>query len=468
MNPTQAKALLRERMKRQANVVPWLSTSFPQQTAFIQDPARLKAALCTRRAGKSFGVGEYACRVCHENPNSSVLIVGLTRESIKRIYIRDVLSVINRNYKLNAEFNKTELSMNFPNGSVLYLVGADSDESEMLKLLGQKFRLVIIDEASMYTNIDQHELVYAILKPAVSDYRGTIAMIGTPSNYLNSLFYDITTGAEPGWSVHKWSALDNPHVRENVLEDMTTLKQVHPGIEETPRFKQHYLGEWYVDQDALVYKYAAARNSADSLPYHNVYHYVLGVDLGYEDATAFVLGAYSFHDPNLYIVACEKKSKLLVTDVANIIRDYQARYDIGTIVIDGAAKQAVEEIKQRYALPIIATEKTHKRDFIELMNTDFRTGKIKVLPSCDALIEEWNNLVWDDKQRKAGNWVEHAGCDNHAADAALYMWRWAYNYTAQPKPVPLTEDQKLDDWWDAQGMQIEQEKELQHGSLFDF
>lgn len=459
MNPSQAKAILRERQRRQANVVPWLSTSFPEQTAFIQDPARLKAALCTRRAGKSYGVGEYACRTCHENPNCSVLIVGLTRESIKRIYIRDVLSVINRQYKLNAEFNKTELSMTFPNGSILYLVGADSDESEMLKLLGQKFRLVIIDEASMYTNIDQRELVYAILKPAVADYRGTIAMIGTPSNYINSLFYDITTDAEPGWSVHRWSALDNPHVRDNVLEDMEFFKRTHPGIEDTPRYKQHYLGEWYVDQDAMVYKYHTSVNDVDHLPHDNVYHYVLGVDLGYEDATAFVLAGYSYHDPNLYIVAVEKKSKMLLTDVANKIKYYLETFNVGTVVIDGAAKQAVEEIKQRYALPIVATEKSHKRDFIELMNTDLRIGKIKVLPDCDALTEEWENLVWDEKQRKVGNWVEHAGCDNHAADAALYAWRWAYNYTAQPKEVPRSVEQQIDDWWDNKGEEIKQNME---------
>ena len=459
MNPTQAKQILLETQRRKVNVVPWLSTSFPQQTAFIQDPARLKAALCTRRAGKSYGVGEYACRTCYENPNSSVLIVGLTRESIKRIYMRDVLAVINRLYKLGAEFNKTELSMTFPNGSILYLVGADSDESEMLKLLGQKYRLVIIDEGSMYTNIDQRELVYAILKPAVADYRGTIAIIGTPSNYINSLFYDITTGVEPGWSVHKWSALDNPHVADNMREDIEFFKQTNPGIENTPRFRQHYLGEWYVDLSALVYKYSAETNNTDSLPHDHVYHHVLGVDLGYEDATSFVLGAYSFHDPNLYIRSAEKQSKMLLSEVAEKIRQYQERFEIGTIVIDGAAKQAVEEIKQRYGLPIICAEKQHKRDFIELMNTDLRVGKIKVLPAAEALVQEWQYLIWDEKQRKSGNWIEHSGCENHAADAALYMWRWAYNYTAQPKPPAPTPESQIDDWWEEQGRNLNKESD---------
>jgi len=403
-------------------------------------------------------MGEYAIRTCCEHPGSSVLLVGLTRESIKRIYIKDVLSVINQRYKLGAEFNKSELSMSFPNGSVLYMAGADADESEMLKFLGQKFRLVIIDESSMYTNIDLRELVYAILKPAVADYRGTIALIGTPSNYTNSLFFDITTGKEGGWSTHSWTAYDNPHIRDQWKEEIDFLKEHQPGIELTPRFRQHYLGEWYVDLSALVYKYSPAVNSVMGLPLDNVYHYVLGVDLGYEDATSFVLGAYSFHDPNLYIVRAEKAPKMLLTDVATKIIDYMNRFQVGQIMIDGAAKQAVEEMKQRYSLPLTATEKTHKRDFIELMNTDLQTGKIKVLPGCEALTEEWELLIWDEKQRKAGNWIENSGCDNHAADAALYMWRHCYNYVARPKPAELNTEELIDAWWDTKGEEIQKEQ----------
>jgi len=339
------------------------------------------------------------------------------------------------------------------------MAGADADESEMLKFLGQKFRLVIIDESSMYTNIDLRELVYAILKPAVADYRGTIALIGTPSNFTNSLFFDITTGKEGGWSTHSWTAYDNPHIAEQWKEEMDFLKLHQPGIESTPRFRQHYLGEWYVDLSALVYKYSAEVNNAASLPLDHVYHYVLGVDLGYEDATAFVLGAYSFYDPRLFIVSVFKESKMLLSDVAMKIQFYLDRYQVGTVVVDGAAKQAVEEMKQRYSLPLISTEKTHKRDFIELMNTDLRTGKVVVLPSCEALTEEWALLIWDDKQRKGGNWIEHAGCENHAADAALYMWRWSYNYVARPKPPELTTEGVVDLWWDTQALEQQQEKE---------
>ena len=42
-----------------------------------------------------------------------------------------------RAHPLKPRFNETELSVRFPNGSVIYLVGADSNEDERQKLLGR-------------------------------------------------------------------------------------------------------------------------------------------------------------------------------------------------------------------------------------------------------------------------------------------------------------------------------------------
>jgi len=199
-------------------------------------------------------MGEYALMTAAKNPGVSVLILGKTRASVKAIYWKDILTVLNRRYNLRAKPNKSELSLELPNGSVVYLSGVDADEDEMHKILGQKFKLVVLDEGGSY-NIDQRALVYGILKPAVADYQGQIAMIGTPTNYLNSLYFDVTTGKEPGWSVHKWSVMDNPHMARQWAEDLELLLRANPDIQDTPQFKQFYLGEWVVDLDALVYRY---------------------------------------------------------------------------------------------------------------------------------------------------------------------------------------------------------------------
>ena len=78
--------------------------------------------------------------------------------------------------------------------NTIYLVGADSNEDERQKLLGQKFVLVVIDEAQAF-GIDLRQLMYGVLKPAVADYRGTIILTGTPGNLIKGLFFDQRQGS---------------------------------------------------------------------------------------------------------------------------------------------------------------------------------------------------------------------------------------------------------------------------------
>jgi hypothetical protein len=196
---------------------------FPQQLNFVQDPAKLKALWCTRRASKSYTAGLYMVYECLTNPGINCLFIGLTRLSAKGIIWKDILKVINKKYDLGATFQGTELIMTFPNGSIIKLTGIDADEDEMDKELGKKYRLVCIDEASFYT-INMNRLVYGVLKPAVADPnkhgdRGTICLMGTSSNFTKGLFYDITTGVEPGWSLHTWTAFDNPYVKKQWQEE---------------------------------------------------------------------------------------------------------------------------------------------------------------------------------------------------------------------------------------------------------
>jgi hypothetical protein len=229
--------------------------SFPAQSAFIEDQAKLKVVLCTRRSGKSYGAGLYLYCEAYETPGVSCLYIALTRDSAKKIMWKDVLKPINRKLGLGTRFNETELTATLPNGSIIYVLGVDSTEEEKKKLLGQKYKLVVIDEAASFT-IDLNELVYGVLKPAVTDYRGTICMIGMPGNLKKGLFFELTNGQDPGiagtwskmgWSGHRWSALDNPYIRENWLQEIADLKAANPRIEETPLFQQHYLGRWVID-----------------------------------------------------------------------------------------------------------------------------------------------------------------------------------------------------------------------------
>lgn len=427
----------KELAKRQGNSLPVLfNGTFPLQEDFIKHPSRFKALLATRRASKSYTCGLYAVDEMLKYPGCKVLLIALTRDSAKGIFWADVLKDINRKHKLKMKFNLTELSATMSNGSVVRLLGVDSSEEEKDKLLGQKYRLVCIDESASY-GIDLRQLVYGTLKPAMADLQGTIVMVGTPGNLTKSLFFDITTGVEPGWHVVKFSTFDNPFMADKWRKEIDELTTNQPYIVETPMFKQMYLGEWVIDTDSLVYKFNPDRNYYIELPMYakGDWQYLLGVDLGYEDASAFVVVAFHEHDKNLFVLDCFAKSKMDITDVADKIKELKTKYDIHKVIIDNANKQAVEEMQKRHQLPLIPADKTGKSDFIEIMNAELIQGKIKLHQSTGAsLAVEWQNLVWKEKDNKK---IENPACENHMSDACLYAWRYCYQYLSEkPKDTP--------------------------------
>lgn len=410
--------------------------NFVHQYRFIQDPHKLKALFCTRRAAKSYTGGLYLVKEALETDGVNCLYIGLTRLSTKGILWKDVLKDIDKKNDLEMKFNGSELTATTQNGSVIYLAGADADEDEMEKLLGKKYKLVIIDEAASFT-IDLKRLIYGILKPATIDQGGSICLLGTSGNLTTGLFFDITTNKEPGWKLFKWSAFDNPHVAKQWQAELDDIALNRPLFMETPLFKQWYLNEWVIDNEKLVYRYLHLRNDYNALPNRKTgYQYVLGVDLGYDpDPSAFVVVAFHEYDACLYVVNCYKQTEMDVTDVANRIKWYKREYAIERVVIDGANKQAVMEIQKRHDVGLTTADKTGKVDFIQIMNAEFIQGKIKLSNECQELKDEYLRLIWDDKSLKK---QEHPNCANHLTDASLYAWRFCYQF------LSIQEKQKID------------------------
>lgn len=442
------------------------SSDFPQQEAFIKDPAKLKALFCTRRAAKSYTAGLYLIYEALTNPGCNCLFLGLTRQSAKDIILKDILAVLNRKFGLNTILNKTELTVTFPGGSVIFITGVDADEDDMNKLLGKKYRLVCIDEASMYT-VNLRHLVYDILKPAMTDLRGSIALFGTSSNFTRGLFHDITNKKaaqlEQGWKVHEWSALDNPFVRDNWILELEEIATQRPLYKETPQYRQWYLNEWVIEEDKLVYKYNPERNSYDVLPKLNPvgWNYGLGIDLGWEDDTAFTLGAWHDNDPHFYVLESYARKHMTFDEVAarvNVYLDDKDR-EPSMVVIDGANKQGVESMKIRSSIPFTYADKQGKNDFIELMNSDLIQGKVKIHKSSTALVDEMMSLVWKTQGDKiVFPKKEHPSLPNHRVDSLLYLWRMGFHYTSAPEEKKTVVGSK--EWYLEQSRDIwEKERE---------
>lgn len=453
MTPARAAAVLAHASRLDRLRVAMLDAcaGIPQQLAAILDPSQLKAFICTRRAGKSWAIGILLFMTAVLFPGCSCLYLGLTKDSAIGTMNKDILRVLNDRFMLGAVWKESDRLWRFPNGSLVYLRGADANAYEISKVVGQKYRLAVLDEASKY-RYNIHAMVYGSLLPAMGDDVGTIVLSGTPSNITAGLFFNVTkdgAGQHLGWSVHRWTWQDNVHKRDNIRQTHDKLVADNPLVTTTPLYKQEWLGLWVVDMSALVYKFDDALNTAAELPRPaSEYMYMLGIDLGFTDPTALVVGAYHVHDPTLYLVQSIKEPGLIISNVVDLVRGLwlmpamgcSGPYPFVKMVADAAALQSVEEMRQKYHLPIDSAEKAGKRGVIEVFNSDLQTGRIKLLPAAMSIATEWGALIWDEKKLAAmpKRWEEDPRFDNHESDASLYLWRAARNHNAvdAPKQVP--------------------------------
>ena len=228
--------------------------------------------------------------------------------------------------------------------------------------------------------------------------------------------------------------------------------------DDTPTWRREYLGEWVASETAFVYSFASlvhtepgkvcwepdfVNGNQFGLPADEEWHYILGLDLGWEDDFAAVLGAYNPNDGTLYQVWEYKDNHQDVDQVAmHIMRAIELAGKVDKIVGDagGLGKMVIETLNRRHGLNIESAEKREKNDFIELLNTDYHSGRVKLLKHSDLSTEN-QALQWDvgEKSKKelarTGRLKEHPACPNHLCDAWLYLWRFSYHYWADDRPV---------------------------------
>lgn len=417
----------------------WQDSEFAAQARFLNDKHRWKALLCPRRAAKSFTAGLDLMNGALNIPNFNGLYISLTFDSAKEIMWEPVVKVVDAAQELGFQFNETRLIATAPGGGRFRLFGADATEGEIKKVLGGKYHKVYVDEAGSFKQ-DVGQMFSKYIRPALTDYQGSCCLLSTPTDFTKGLYYDITKAAPEKaspykngeWKVYHWHPRDNPFVARQWEEDHASLLAANPLVVNTPAYQQMWQGRWMVDTDALVYKFAPARNVCPVLPKGYEWNYVIGVDLGWRDATAMTVLAWSETNQTTYVVHSEAASEMDFTLTANRIKQLMKRFRTEVAVIDGASAQGVEEMIARHGVPLTRAEKTGKADFQRLLNADLLTERLMVVDGAGTagLRKEWSELIWEPKARAAipPRFVEHPGLDNHRSDAALYAWRWTYSH----------------------------------------
>ncbi len=469
------------------------------QRAPLLDDNPLISALCPRRAGKTFMTAAAALITGESSPGSVTLIMSLTLKALRRTYwygSRSGLPFLSSKYGLNVTFNSSELRWEHENGSIGYLLGAE-DRQQMEYIRGVEADLYIIDECKSFSPLILDELITDILMPQRISRLGRIMLIGTPGTVFSGPFYQATCAEATNdvvvdgvtqrrpyllpfgqedpfgrpkrqlWSHHHWTLGQNEKMPHQ-WEEAKDLKALKGWGDDNPTWRREYLGEWTPTADGLVYNYLAHRadggvtwtpapsegNPTGLPPDMGPWHLVMGLDLGYEDPTALVVGAWSETHPELRVIHAEKHQHLLVDDVIALIHSNIERFGYPeSIAVDTGgsfAKSFAETLIQRYGLPVVAAKKTDKFDYIDLLNSDFAESRVKIVPGSvleDQLCSVQFDLSLGTRKELAhiNRLREDPACPNDVTDAFLYMWRECHHHFARqeekgPEPGSV-------EWW---------------------
>lgn len=450
MKPTleQVVAALKERQSKPFKAEEYL---FDKQLELVNDTARFKTAVTTRRAGKTVSCAADLLSTALEEPFTVSLYITLSRTNAKKLVWRE-LKKINRQFGLSIEFNESELSATAPNGSIIYCSGA-SDKTEIEKFRGLALKKIYIDESQSFPAY-LGDLIDEVLAPALMDHAGSLILIGTPGPVPTGYFYDCSQSKN--WSHHYWTFWDNPHIKnaKQVFEDELKRKGVSAN---NPTIQREWFGRWLLDTDSLVYKYDDTKNHYNDLP-EDKYTYLLGVDLGFNDADAIAVLAWSENSKVTYLVEEIVVRRQGISELVAQIDSLKSKYDISKIIVDqgGLGKKISEELNRRYKLATQPAEKSRKVEFIELLNDALRTGGIKARK--DSLFaQDCMKVEWDVDKSTPDRKVISKRFHSDICEAVLYAWRESYSFTH----VPVTPKPKIGskEWSDAEALRMEEAAE---------
>lgn len=435
-DPT-ARALLSELLRRQqsrrtiALPAALFESLHPKQRAFVEDVSPQKGAICSRRAGKTHGINTWLLKGAEDNPGGLSVYIGLNKAACRRNSWQG-FQKLNRMFDLGLRFGERDgqLQVTYPNGHIIWLAGcADASEIDKFRGAADGFCRVVVDEAQAFGDFLQ-ELVEDALEPALLDRNGLLALTGTPGPVCSGYFYAITTGdgirlngrKVEQWPTHHWTVLDNPAI-PHAGEWLARRRELRGWSDSHPTYLREWCGQWVNDAGALVYPMTRALNHFTRTELDlslGQWVYVLGVDLGFRDATAFVLVASERYSGRIHVLEAEKRSGMLPQAIAARIEQFRSRYQLQTVVVDegGLGKGYAEQMRAD-GVVCEPADKQSKRAAQEWLRGMCLAGAVRVdWVNARALVDECSVLSWDEEGAK-----EDERFENHCADAFLYASR---------------------------------------------
>lgn len=173
----------------------------PWQLEVMKEPHRFKVVAAGRRTGKSHLAAVSMIISALSEGKGKVFYVAPTQGMARDIMWDKLYEVAG---DLIENHNKNDLTLTLTNGATLYLKGADRPDT----LRGVSLKHLVLDEYAFM----KADVFDAILRPALSDMKGSCIFIGTPEgrNHFYDVYVDAKLGGDSQWAAWHYTSYDNP------------------------------------------------------------------------------------------------------------------------------------------------------------------------------------------------------------------------------------------------------------------
>ena len=308
---------------------------------------------------------------------------------------------------------ETDMSITFPNGSQIIMVGLDTEE-KLLSLTN--ISMVWVEEAF---EVEKEKVEQLNLRMRGTASNQQIVLSWNPIS-KNHWLYDYTVINPPSSSIfHHSTYKDNPFLNAEYIQALDEMEVRNPA-----KYRVYGLGEWGVDIEGLVItnwklqSFDAMELAAGGLEHR------AGIDLGWIDPTAIIDTLYDRENKVIYVFNEFYKSGCQLTDIAEAIAGMNLKKN--KIFVDAAEPRSIQFFKQQ-GINAVACAKG--RDSVKTGLMFLQDHKIIVHPSCKSFIMELENFSYI-KSKQTGEWTEDTTHEfSHAIDACRYAYSDIYTQT---------------------------------------
>jgi len=392
---------------------------------------RFRVVLAGRRGGKTFLAMREACRFASK-PNSIVWMLANSRQQIKSLCWSKLKKKLN---KINwiATTNESELTINLVNGSMICLKSAEQGDN----LRGESLDAIIIDE---FCDIDLEEIWHQIIRPSLSDKKGSAMFCGTPkagNQAARDLFDNYLT--KKNWASFTYTTAEGGFVDADEIEQ--ARQDLSPKV-----FLQEYCASWE-NLTAVILEDFGEHNIKEIARPQSHEPIIVGLD--------FNVGKMCAQVGRIIKNGIEYFDEIILenSNTTEMCEEIRLRYPRNPVTIfpdaSGQARKtsangSTDMIILQNAGFTVKSNRTNPtvRDRINCANSLFfkrpdGTTRFYIDPRCKFTIKSFKN--WTYKEGSQGVPDKDGGWD-HACDSGTYPIAFLYPIT---RPIVVREPQRF-------------------------